>query len=128
MLTAPASRRRQHHPGFTARDLETSHLNGHLHKRGLIRNPADKRGLSEWAQTVGASKRTLNRRFQDETNMSFQDWRQQCRLLRGLEMLVAGDSVTRVALELGYEHSSAFIVMFKRCLGSTPRRYLQLKN
>jgi methylphosphotriester-DNA--protein-cysteine methyltransferase len=74
------------------------------------------------------SKRTLNRRFQDETNMSFQDWRQQCRLLRGLEMLVAGDSVTRVALELGYEHSSAFIVMFKRCLGSTPRRYLQLKN
>jgi AraC-like DNA-binding protein/quercetin dioxygenase-like cupin family protein len=96
--------------------------------RGLIQNPADKRGLSEWAQTVGASKRTLNRRFQDETNMSFQDWRQQCRLLRGLEMLVAGDSVTRVALELGYEHSSAFIVMFKRCLGSTPRRYLQLKS
>ena len=41
-------------------------------------------------------------------------------------MLVTGDSVTRV--ELGYEHSSAFIVMFKRCLGSTPRRYLQLKN
>ena len=96
--------------------------------RGLIQNPADKRNLSEWAGTVGASKRTLNRRFQDETNMSFQDWRQQCRLLRGLEMLVAGDSVTRVALELGYEHSSAFIVMFKRCLGSTPRRYLQLKN
>ena len=60
--------------------------------------------------------------------MSFQDWRQQCRLMRGLEMLVAGSSVTRVALELGYEHSSAFIVMFKRCLGSTPRRYLQLKN
>jgi AraC-like DNA-binding protein len=24
-----------------------------------------------------------------------------------------------------YEHSAAFIAMFKRCLGSTPRRYLQ---
>jgi AraC-like DNA-binding protein len=96
--------------------------------RDLIQNPADKRRLSEWAQTVGASKRTLNRRFQTETNMSFQDWRQQCRLLRGLEMLVAGDSVTRVALELGYEHGSAYIAMFKRCLGSTPRRYLQNKN
>jgi AraC-like DNA-binding protein len=118
--TAPASRRRQHHPGFTALGLETNHLNWHLHKRGLIQNPADKRGLGEWAQFVGASKRTLNRRFQD--------WRQQCQLLRGLEMLVAGDSVTRVALELGYEHSNALIVMFKRCLGSTPRRYLQLKN
>ena len=93
--------------------------------RGLIDNPADKRGLDEWAQVVGASKRTLNRRFQAQTAMSFRDWRQQCRLLRGLEMLSNGDNVTRVALELGYEHSSAFIAMFKRCLGSTPRRYLR---
>jgi AraC-like DNA-binding protein len=43
-------------------------------------------------------------------------------------MLVAGDSVTRVALELGYEHGSAYIAMFKRCLGSTPRQYLLHKN
>jgi AraC-like DNA-binding protein len=93
--------------------------------RGLIANPADTRGLDEWAQEVGASKRTLNRLFQAQTAMSFRDWRQQCRLLRGLEMLANGDSVTRVALELGYEHSSAFIAMFKRCLGSTPRRYLR---
>jgi AraC-like DNA-binding protein len=40
-------------------------------------------------------------------------------------MLANGDCVPQVALELGYEHSSAFIAMFKRCLGSTPRRYLQ---
>jgi AraC-like DNA-binding protein/quercetin dioxygenase-like cupin family protein len=93
--------------------------------RGLIANPADTRGLADWAQTVGASKRTLNRRFRDQTSMSFRGWRQQCRLLRGLEMLAAGDSVTRVALELGYEHSSAYIAMFRRCLGTTPLRYLQ---
>ena len=93
--------------------------------RGLIANPGDARGLADWAQIVGASQRTLNRRFQDQTAMSFRDWRQQCRLLRGLEMLAAGDNVTRVALELGYEHSSAFIAMFRRCLGTTPLRYLQ---
>jgi AraC-like DNA-binding protein len=40
-------------------------------------------------------------------------------------LLANDDSVTRGALELGYEHSSAFIAMFKRCLGSTPRRYLK---
>ena len=96
--------------------------------RGLIDNPADSRSLQAWAQIVGASKRTLNRRFSAETSMSFRDWRQQCRLLRGLELLSAGDSVTRVALELGYEHSSAFIAMFKRCLGTTPLRYLQQQD
>ena len=96
--------------------------------RGLIENPADTRSLAAWAQIVGASKRTLNRRFREQTSMSFRDWRQQCRLLRGLEMLSAGDSVTRVALELGYEHSSAFIAMFKRCLGTTPLRYLQQQD
>ena len=93
--------------------------------RGLIADPADQRSLAQWADQVGASTRTLNRRFREQTSMTFRDWRQQCRLLRGLEMLAAGDSVTRVALELGYEHSSAFIVMFRRCLGTTPLRYLQ---
>jgi AraC-like DNA-binding protein len=33
--------------------------------------------------------------------------------------------VTRVALEVGYDNPSAFIAMFRRELGSTPRRYLQ---
>lgn len=96
--------------------------------RALIAKPGDARGLDAWARDVGASKRTLNRRFREETAMSFQGWRQQCRLLRGLEMLANGDSVTRVALELGYEHTSAFIAMFRRCLGTTPLRYLQQQD
>ena len=66
--------------------------------RGLIANPADTRGLDEWAQEVGASKRTLNRLFQAQTAMSFRDWRQQCRLMRGLEMLASGDSVTNAVV------------------------------
>ena len=94
----------------------------------LISDPGDARGLDAWAQAVGASKRTINRRFMEETDMSFQAWRQQCRLMRGLEMLATGASVTSVALELGYEHSSNFIAMFRRCLGTTPRRYLGQKR
>ena len=93
--------------------------------QALIDDPADERGLGDWARAVGASQRTLNRRFLEETGMSFRDWRQRCRLLRGLELLANGDSVTRVALELGYQHPSAFIAMFRRCLGSTPLQYLQ---
>ena len=93
--------------------------------RSLTENPADSRLLGEWALFAGASKRTLNRLFLKQTGMSFQNWRQQLRLLRALELLAAGDSVTGVALELGYENTSAFIAMFRRCLGSTPTRYLR---
>lgn len=89
----------------------------------LMTDPGDSRDLGEWAEAVGASKRTLGRLFAAQTGMSFRDWRQQRRLLRALELLGAGEKVTLVALELGYENASAFIAMFKRCLGTTPGRY-----
>ena len=53
----------------------------------------------------------------------FTEWRQRVRLLRALEMLAADMSVTRVALELGYENVSAFIALFRRTFGVTPGRY-----
>lgn len=92
--------------------------------QALMEDPSDSRNLEEWARNVGASKRTLNRLFASQTGMSFRSWRQQCRLLRALELLAVGDSVTKVALELGYENTSAFIAMFRRCLGTTPTSYL----
>lgn len=93
--------------------------------RALIADPADSRDLAHWARAVGASKRTLTRLFARETGMSFRLWRQQLRLLRALELLAAGTSVTAIALELGYENTSAFITMFRRCLGTTPTHYLR---
>ncbi len=89
----------------------------------LIENAADKRDLEQWSREVGASKRTLSRLFTAQTGMSFREWRQQRRLLRAVELLAAGESVTGIALELGYDNTSAFIAMFRRCLGTTPARY-----
>lgn len=89
----------------------------------LLDDPADGRGLDDWARAVGASARTLARLFQRETAMSFRAWRQQLRLLRAMEMLAAGQSVTTVALDLGYDSPSAFTAMFRRTLGTTPKRY-----
>ena len=94
----------------------------------LITNPADSRDLGDWANEVGASKRTLGRLFTAQTGMSFREWRQQRRLLRALELLAAGDNVTSIALDLGYENPSAFIAMFRRCLGTTPKRYLNIAD
>lgn len=89
----------------------------------LLADPADKRPLGAWARTAGASTRTLARLFPRETGLGFAHWRQQARLLRALERLAAGEPVTTVALDLGYDGPSAFIAMFRSRLGTTPGRY-----
>lgn len=93
--------------------------------RALRARPGDPRGLDGWARAAGASARTLERLFVRETGLGFGAWRQQARLLVGLERLAAGESVTAVALELGYRSPSAFVAMFRRALGTTPGRYFR---
>lgn len=89
----------------------------------LHRRPADGRRLEDYARDVGASARTLARRFVAETGLGFSAWRQKLRLLIAIERLGAGQPVTTVALDLGYDSPSAFIAMFKRRLGVTPKGY-----
>ncbi|WP_221794568.1 AraC family transcriptional regulator [Oceanobacter mangrovi] len=80
--------------------------------------------LAQWGERVGASERTLQRLFQKEARMTFQQWRQQLRLQVALERLVASrDAVTVIATDLGYESASTFISMFQRYLGMTPGEY-----
>jgi AraC-like DNA-binding protein len=93
--------------------------------RGLLDNPADQRGLSEWAKEVGAGTRTLSRLFPLETGMQFRNWQQQVRLLEALRLLAAGNPVTNVAFDVGYDSPSAFVSMFKRALGRTPSQYFE---
>lgn len=89
----------------------------------LAADPADRRTLAQWSRTAGASARTLARLFRSETGMAFARWRRQACLLRALELLAAGQPVTSVALDLGYDSVSAFITMFRSSLGTTPARY-----
>lgn len=86
----------------------------------LRAEPSDRRLLSAWAATVGASERTLARLFVAETGLNFVQWRRQCRLLHAVPMLVAGEPVTQVALAVGYEDASAFARDVKRMLGRRP--------
>lgn len=89
----------------------------------LSRDPGDDRTLEAWGKAVGATGRTLARRFRLETGMSFGQWRQQIRILEALKLLAMGHSVTTAAAEIGYASTSAFISMFKKALGKTPRHY-----
>ena len=91
----------------------------------MMENPADNRSIDEWASQIGASGRTLARRFISETGMSFGQWRQQARLLEAMRLLADGVPVTTVSLELGYGNQSAFIAMFKKAVGKTPGKYFE---
>ncbi|MGZ3699192.1 MAG: AraC family transcriptional regulator [Bdellovibrionota bacterium] len=91
----------------------------------LLLNPGDPRTLHELSRLAGASKRTLERFYLDETGLSVGRWRQQLRILHAVRLLAGGSKITDAALEAGYESPSAFIAMFKKTLGMTPSRYLQ---
>ena len=101
-----------------ARDARAKRVCQHL-----LDNPADARSLAEWGRIVGASSRTLARLFLRETGMTFSVWVQTLRLSLAVDRLAQGEPVTRVALELGYATPSAFGAMFRRLLGTSPRRY-----
>ena len=75
--------------------------------QSLIDNPADGRTLTQWGRDVGASERTLARAFLADTGLSFGQWRGLLRLRGAMVALAAGDPVTRVAREVGYESTSA---------------------
>ena len=85
--------------------------------------PGRSDSLAELSARAGASKRTVERLFYDETRLTVGRWRQQAQLLHALRLLAAGESVTRVAMGVGYDSTSAFISMFKLALGTTPGRF-----
>jgi AraC-like DNA-binding protein len=90
---------------------------------GLKRDPTDGRALEAWGSAVGASARTLARLFRRETGLTFNQWREQLRLLEAVALLAAGVPVTEVALNLGYNGTSAFRAMFRRATGRKPSSY-----
>jgi AraC-like DNA-binding protein len=88
----------------------------------LLADPGDQRTLTQICKEIGAGKRTIERRFQDETGMTFGKWRQQLRLMQAMRLLAEGAKVTHAAMEAGYSTPSAFISMFRKAWGTTPAR------
>jgi AraC-like DNA-binding protein len=79
--------------------------------------------VDELARVTGASRRTLERTFVAETGLTIGAWRLRMRLVKALELLAAGESVTTVAAAVGYSTPSAFGAMFREHLGASPSRY-----
>lgn len=91
----------------------------------LRARPDDGTTLEEWSSKLAVAAKTIQRAFVRETGMTFGKWRQQARLLHGLERLATGQKVVDVALALGYDSPSAFATMFRRHFGKAPSDFFR---
>ncbi len=89
----------------------------------LIEDPLDPRSLEDWAAELHMSRRTLTRLFTRTVGVGFKTWRTQLKLVKALEALSAGQSVSSIALDLGYSSASGFATVFKKYLGTAPTKY-----
>jgi AraC-like DNA-binding protein len=89
----------------------------------LRAQPRDDAPVHALGRDAGASGRTLERIFRSETGMTIGAWRRQLRLQHAVGTLVGGASVGTAAREAGYASPSAFIAVFKKTFGTTPKRY-----
>lgn len=90
----------------------------------LLKNQPDVNlTLTQCALKVGASTRTLSRLCSNEFQLSFSLWRQHIRLVLSLQLLADNKSIQNIALDLGYQSSSAYIYAFKGVFMQTPSQY-----
>lgn len=89
----------------------------------IVKAPADKRTIDEFAHIAGMSRRSFTRHFRRETGMSLSLWRQQVRLQEALSLLLTGTPVSVAANQVGYDSPSAFVHTFSRTFGAPPGRY-----
>src|SRR3546814_10381681 len=68
----------------------------------IIADPSDSRTIDDWACDIGMSRRTLTRRFREETGLSFSTWRRRARLQEAITRLEQGQPITTI--EIGRAH------------------------
>jgi AraC-like DNA-binding protein len=90
----------------------------------VMGNPACPISLKSMCVTAGVSVRTFERTFRREVGTNFECWRRQVRLMKAIEMLVAGKRVKEVAFAVGYQHPGAFVALFRETFGTTPKAWV----
>jgi AraC-like DNA-binding protein len=86
----------------------------------ILAAPGEADGIDALCAGCGAARRTVERRFAEETGLGVARWRRRARLAAALESLARGDPPSRVATEVGYATASAFGAMVKAELGGPP--------
>ncbi len=91
----------------------------------MVADPGAIETIEVLASVACTSPRTLARLFIRETGLTFGAWKKRLILQEAIRRLAAGQNVTTVAFDLGYQSLSAFIEMFRQTLGASPGQYLK---
>ena len=92
--------------------------------QAVLKDPAQFQTLARLCAQVGVSVRTIERAFLRDVGTDFESWRRQVRLMKAVELLVAGCSVKQAAFGVGYRQRSAFVKAFSRTFGTTPKVWI----
>ncbi|GAB3262735.1 helix-turn-helix domain-containing protein [Kineosporia babensis] len=91
--------------------------------RLLLENPTREDSPAALAARVGISERTLQRRFADETGLSFSTWRSRLRVQIAAQHLQEGRGVSWVAAQVGFRSASGFARAFREHQGTSAREF-----
>jgi AraC-like DNA-binding protein len=87
-------------------------------------DPGHRWTLQEMAERAGMSRSTFALKFKQMVGESPLEYLTRWRmLLAGDKLTNSSDSISAIALSLGYESESAFSTAFKRWMGCSPRQY-----
>jgi AraC-like DNA-binding protein len=104
---------------FALADKQMSAAIGAMHA-----DPAHRWTLQELAAQAGMSRSTFAQKFKETVGNAPMDYLTRWRMLLAGDRLAHSDeSVSAIALSLGYESESAFSTAFKRVMGCAPRQY-----
>ena len=92
--------------------------------QAILRDPAESKPMAVLCSEAGVSVRTIERVFRKDVGTTFESWRRQVRLTKAVELLVSGYTIKEVAYKVGYCQSSAFVEMFRRTFGTTPKAWI----
>ena len=92
--------------------------------RDFLKQPSASSDIAAWCGKLHMSRRSFTRHFRAGTGLSFVDWRQRACVMAAIPRLLAGEPVTGVALDLGYENPASFSTMFRRITGAPPSQYV----
>jgi AraC-like DNA-binding protein len=81
--------------------------------------------IDEVLADLPISRRTLERRFADETGLSPSRWQRVARVAEASRLLLDGRSVSSVAVGMGYSTPSALTAMLRAETGRSPRELLR---
>ncbi len=109
---------------FALADKEMSAALGAMHEE-----PARRWTVGELAERACMSRSTFALKFKTTVGTPPLEYLTRWRmLLAGDRLASSGDSVSAIALSLGYESESAFSTAFKRVQGCSPRQYGRVQN